>query len=276
MKTEEPSHYKLSAEMLYHVIANLYVEEFLEFIDGSPLSEQAFKFYAEKMLPSIQSKLLNPKVFNPQSKIQSIPVSELVRFQPEIEYSFSDKANYSTLAAESYGCRNLAAEDYGSRNLAAEDYGCRTLAAEHYGYRNLVAEDKRCRTLAAENSGSKTLVSKHCLKIIIAVKYFDLRSLAAEFFGCRTFLLYPNTGRKSSDFFKAADCKVQTQLETRILGWNVDILASDCKDQSQLEPASSVGLNPFLALHVYPFPWPAVFRGLYPLSNYIWIDMYKL
>ena len=116
--------------MLYHVIANLYVEEFLEFIDGSPLSEQAFKFYAEKMLPSIQSKLLNPKVFNPQSKIQSIPFSELVRFQPEIEYSFSDKANYSTLAAESYGCRNLAAEDYGSRNLAAEDYGCRTLAAE--------------------------------------------------------------------------------------------------------------------------------------------------
>ena len=260
MKNEEPSHFKLSAEMLYHVIANLYVEEFLEFIDGSPLSEQAFKFYAEKMLPSIQSKLLNPKVFNPQSKIQSIPVSELVRFQPEIEYSFSDKANYSTLAAESYGCRNLAEEDYGSRNLAAEDYGCRTLAAEHYGYRNLVAEDKRCRTLAAENSGSKTLVSKHCLKSIIAVKYFDLRSLAAEFFGCRTFLLYPNTGRKSSDFFKAADCKVQTQLETRILGWNVDILASDCKDQSQLEPASSIGLNPFLALHVYPFPWPAVFR----------------
>ena len=95
MKTEEPSHYKLSAEMLYHVIANLYVEEFLEFIDGSPLSEQAFKFYAEKMLPSIQSKLLNPKVFNPQSKIQSIPVSELVGFQPEIEYSFSDKANYA-------------------------------------------------------------------------------------------------------------------------------------------------------------------------------------
>ena len=152
LSPEEPSH-KLSAEMLYHVIANLYVEKFLEFIDGSSLSEQAFKFLRRCYHPSSLSCAILRYLI--QSEIQSIPISELVRFQPETEYRFSEKANYSTLAAEDYGSRNLTAEDYGCRNLTAEDYGCRTLTSEDYGYRNLVAEDYGCRNLVAEDYGCR-------------------------------------------------------------------------------------------------------------------------